>query len=278
MSRILGRAFDILQITDQLNEREISTFKKNKNISSWKKIENVPKELSIYLPDSAIDFINEKKISLKKNPLRIYTYTSVPEYEDEERYIRFCSNKPYEEFEREYAFYIGLLLSSYQMDTEEEFMELGREYDEILPILIDYIYLKNNNKEKDFSIKYLDQIKRDIRLFKKIYNEYKKFNDFSCNAEIHDLSEHEYENYQRLCEEHDEDMEKCIMNHLVELSSLDGTLQIIDKNYSAEEYKELIEELMLNSDENRSSILYQRGIESYGYKRLRKEIEKYKKR
>ena len=68
------------------------------------------------------------------------------------------------------------------------------------------------------------------------------------------------------------------MNQLVELSSLDGTLQIIDKNYSTEEYKELIEELMINSDENRSSILYQRGIESYGYKRLRKEIEKYKKR
>ena len=64
----------------------------------------------------------------------------------------------------------------------------------------------------------------------------------------------------------------------MKLSSLDGMLQIIDKNYSIDEYKKLIEELVKNEDFSRSSILYDRGIESYGYRRLRKEIEKFGKR
>ena len=46
------------------------------------------------------------------------------------------------------------------MDTEEELLEIGKEYDEILPLLLDYLYMKYNfpppvtveNTEDDVSV------------------------------------------------------------------------------------------------------------------------------
>lgn len=276
MSRILGRSYDVYQLVDYLQNNELVDFKKDKSNSSWNIIENVKNDIKPYLPDIAIDFINEEKIDILRSPLRIYTFTSVPQYSDEKRFIRYPSLKPIKEYEREYAYYLGLLLTSYQIDTEEEFLEIGREYDDILPLLIDYLYLKINNKEEEFSLKYVDEIKHYTRYYKRLYDNYHKFYEFSSNAEVHDLSENEYKNFKELCDDKDEDMERITMQNIKKLSALDGMLQIIDKKLSDKEYKELVKELMLNSDENRSFILYDKGIDSFGYKRLRKEIDKYK--
>ncbi len=58
---------------------------------------------------------------------------------------------------------------------------------------------------------------------------------------------------------------------------MDATLQIIDRNLSQAEYKDLIEELMLNPDHNREKIINDKGIETFGFKRLRKEINRVKR-
>lgn len=277
MSRILGRVNDVLQISKELQKIN-QKYKKDNAISSWEEIEEIKDNLSLYLPDIAIDFLNKDKISILKSPFRIYTFTNVPEYEDETRYIRFPSEKPKQEFEREYAFYLGLLLSSYQKDTEEEMFEIGNEYDDLLPLLLEYLYLNKTGSEEKFSLKHLNFLKKYTVSFESSYKKYIKFNEFHNYAETRGLSDKEYDNYLKLSDEEDEIMERVIMDHLVKLSSFDGVLQIKDKDYSLDEYKKLIEELILNKDENRASILYERGIESYGYKRLRKEIDKYKKR
>lgn len=277
MSRILGRANDVLNISNTLKNTDLLSYNKDNRKSSWEKIDNIKEELIDYLPSIAIDFINKDKISILKNPLRIYTFTSVPEYKDENRIIRFPSLTPKKEFEREYAFYLGLLLSSYQNDTEEELLELGREYDDIIPLLIEYVYLKENNLEDRYSIKYLNELKKYTRYYSKNYKKYKKFYDFYNNAETHDLDDREYENFKELSDYYDEEMERVTLPNIIKLSSFDATLQIIDKNYNHLEYKQLIRELMLNKDESRSSILYERGIESYGYKRLNKEINNKKR-
>ena len=277
MSKVLGRVNDVLNASIAFKESDIPKYKKERSTTTWDNIEKVKEDLKIYLPEIAINFINKDKISIYKNPLRIYTFTSVPKYVDEKRYIRYPSISPKKEFEREYAFYLGLLLSSYHMDTEEELLEVGKEYDDILPLLLDYLYMKNNNKEQNFSIKYLNFLKKFLKNYQASYKEYDKFCDFSFNANTYDYDDDKLKRFENLCQSKDNEFELYTMSKIIKLSSLDGILQIIDKNYTKEEYKKLIEELVKNEDFSRSSVLYDRGIESYGYKRLRKEIDKYKK-
>lgn len=276
MSRLLGRSNDVLSISDEL-QYDFPKYQKDETIIPWDEIEKTKNDVFEYLPDVAIDFINKEKIDVLKSPFRLYTFTSVPEYKDEKRFIRFPSKNNKKEYLREYAFYLGLLLSSYQTDNEEEYLEIGKEYDDILPLVLDYIYLKHNNIEDRYSLKYLNFLKKYTKSFKKSHKLYEEFYNFSSNAETRELSDSQYNIFMNLSYEKDEEMERIIMQHMIKLSSFDGSLQIIDKNYSKDEIKKLIEALMLNKDESRSSILYERGIESYGYRSLRKEINKYKK-
>ena len=144
MSRVLGRVNDVLQAVNYIQNTVFPSYVRDNEPSSWKEIINIPKRLNLYLPDSAIDFINKEEIKIVNNPFRKYTLTSVPEDETEKRYIVFPSKKANKEFEREYAFYLGNLLSHYQIDTEEEFLENGKEFDDVLPILFDYLITKEN--------------------------------------------------------------------------------------------------------------------------------------
>ena len=59
MSRVLGRAMDVLQIVNYLQDSELPKYIKDKSTTTWEAIEQVPNKLKIYLPDSAIDFINK---------------------------------------------------------------------------------------------------------------------------------------------------------------------------------------------------------------------------
>ena len=91
MSKILGRAIDVLGTINYIQETDIPKYRRDNNVSSWSIVEDVPNKLKIYLPESAIDFINKEEISIVKSPFRKYTLTSVPTYPDEKRFIRFPS-------------------------------------------------------------------------------------------------------------------------------------------------------------------------------------------
>ena len=68
------------------------------------------------------------------------------------------------------------------------------------------------------------------------------------------------------------------MEDVVKLSAFEATLQITDLDLDNDQIKKLINDLMINEGENRSSVLYDRGIDSYGYKRMKKEIDKYNRK
>ena len=116
MSRLLGRAYDVLSITNYLKDGKIEKFKRDNKLSTWQDIEDTPKKLSLYLSNKAIDFLNREKIYISKSPLRKNTFISVPEFPYEKRIIRFPSLKPKEEFKREYGYFLGTLLSYYQIE------------------------------------------------------------------------------------------------------------------------------------------------------------------
>ena len=68
------------------------------------------------------------------------------------------------------------------------------------------------------------------------------------------------------------------MEDIVKLSAFEETHQITDLDLENDQIKKLINDLMINEGENRSSVLYDRGIDSYGYKRMKKEIDKYNRK
>ena len=51
------------------------------------------------------------------------------------------------------------LLSSYNRDNPKEEYGIPNEYDDTLPLLLEYLYLKYANKEDEFSIKHLNELK-----------------------------------------------------------------------------------------------------------------------
>ena len=81
------------------------------------------------------------------------------------------------------------------------------------------------------------------------------------------------ENFRQLSIDRAYEMEEETKKSVVQLSSLDGALSLIDITKTPDEFKQLIEELMLNKDNDRAQVLRKRKIDSYGYKRLRKEID-----
>jgi len=274
MSRVLGKTQEIINICDYIQESNIQKFERNNKKTTWDSIENTFNTLSFYLPDSAIDYLKEDKIVIKKNPLRKYTFISIPENSNEKRLIRFPSLGAKEEYKRELSFFLGLLLSSYNED-EENMYEISGEFDNFLPYILDYLYLKSDNKESDFSLKYLDKIKNYTKYYKAYNEEYNNFYDVTKEASF-EFTENGYQRYIKDCQKKDEELSKFTIENMNMLSSLEAVLQLIDEILSEKELKLLILKLMLNGDKNRRYILNDYNINVNGYKYLKKELNKYK--
>ena len=116
MSRVYGRSNDVYQISKKLNETEFNEYKKDNRKCSWDDITDTPEKIDMYLPESAINFLTNKKIIIKKNLFSKYTATQIPDNEKEDRIIKFPSAHPKEEYKKDLMFYMGLLLSSFRPD------------------------------------------------------------------------------------------------------------------------------------------------------------------
>ena len=277
MSRVYGRAYDVYSITKLLEETEIKKYKRDNQKTTWADIEYTPEKIITYLPDCAIDFLAEKKVKIMKTPFLKYTMTQIPDNEEQDRFIKFPSLIPKEEFKRELMFYIGMILSNYNRDNDSDEYEISDEYEDTLPLLLEYIYLKLAGKDDKFVIKHLNKLKSYQKNYIYFYDDYKDFEDLKREAEFANLDKIRYEKFQNLCKDKEDEISSLTKDSLSQLSSLEGTLAIIDSCTTKEELKKIIEELMLNKKNNRGIILRGREIESYGYKRLRKEIEKNRK-
>jgi len=126
------------------------------------------------------------------------------------------------------------------------------QFSDVLPLLIEYLYLKEINQEERFSNKNLTDLKLNAYEYKKIYERFEKF--------PYIFSE--------------ENMLRNTLLFLVPLSSMDATLQIVDKyKDKKDELVKLIYDLFENINHNREEVINERDVETFGFKRLRKEIE-----
>ena len=64
------------------------------------------------------------------------------------------------------------------------------------------------------------------------------------------------------------------LSNLLPISSLEAVLQINERNMDKETIKNLLDKLVVNSNHNRREIIDEMGIDSYGYKMLRMEIDR----
>jgi hypothetical protein len=277
MSRVFGRSYDVYQISKLLQEEPIKKFKRDNSLSSWGEIGEAPEKIEMYLPDEAVDFLLREKIKIMKNPFMKYTLTQVPDNASESRFVKFPSLLPREEFKRELLFYVGMLLSDYRKDSKNEENGIENEYMDVIPLILEYLILKEENKEDRFSIKHLNQLRSFNRDYPKFYDSYTEFDELRRDSEFANLEKTKLEKFRRLCQEREDEIIKLTKESISELSSFEGALGVIETAKTKEDFKEIIRLLMLNERGNRGVELYNLGIESYGYKRLRKEISKCKK-
>ena len=278
MSRLLGRSYDAYTVSKELKEAKIRKYKPDNTVTTWKSVENSPEKYEMYLPESAIDFLKSKKIKIYRTPFLIYTDMQIPTMEDQERYIRFPSKIPIERFKTELAYFIGMLLADYRGDDEENLYSFPKEYSDLLPNLLVYFQLKEEGKEEDFLKRHLGILAQYVGTFITDYEAFKDFDEFQKGVNTIFMEPEKYEKFTDLIKENEEKIASATGETLIQLSALDGALQIIDRCESKEDFQKYVEMLFLNPNHDRSSLLRENGIQSYGYKRLRKAIEDYKRK
>ena len=100
----------------------------------------------------------------------------------------------------------------------------------------------------------------------------KNFKDLKLNAYDYKKMYERFKKYPFIYSE--ENMLRNTLLFLVPLSSMDATLQVIDKyGDRKDELLLLIQELFDNNNHNREEIIAKRDINTFGFKRLIKELD-----
>ena len=274
MSKIYGRGYDVYQFYKTISERKIPKYKEHDvKKCSWSEITASSEKIEIYLSKKTIDFLESKEIKITRNIFSRSIMTQIPCPSFDERIIEFPSLIPREEYKRNFNFYLGMLLSGYKEDLDDEVYGIKEEFDDVLPLLLEYLYLKEAGKADEFLSKHFNEIRYTGKSYIKAYDEYNDFIKFRNDSDTSDLDPVRLERFKQLCIDKEHYMNEGIRDCLTPISSLDSVISIYEQIKSPSEYKELIERLMVNEKGNRGLILQDMGIETYGFKQLRKVLD-----
>lgn len=274
MSRLYGRAFDVYQTSNYILQAKIPKYNDDNKKITFEELIDSTGDVEIYLPQTAIDYIINYPIHIVKSPIIPRNMSEFPNKNNPNATIYFKGINFKEEQKRDLVFFLGCVLSHVNPDELPKNNDLPCEYGDILPLLLEYLYLKENNKEDIFLPKHLESLKFNAEKYTKSYEIYHKYLANNGLYESSFLSQKQQEKIEEYNTKLENDFLKNTLTMLVPFSSVDGVLQVIDKTQTKEEYKELIAKLYENKKNNRQDILKDYNIESYGYKRLRKEIDR----
>ena len=250
MSRLYGRVNDVYNISNYLIENYNNKYVKDKSKISNDELENSINYVIPYLSKDNINYINKCDVKIYYNKfIKDTLYSGVGE---EENVIFFKTKDMKEEYKIDLLYFIGDLLRRKSLDYMPDEYDIKCQYSDTLPLLIEYLYLKEVNKEDRFSLRNLSDLQLNAFDYKKLYERFQKYPYIYS----------------------EDNMLRNTLLFLVPLSSMDATLQIIDKYYNnKDELIKLINELVENPNHNREEAMQKRDIETYGFKRLRKEID-----
>ena len=252
MSRLYGRIEDVRSISDYLKENYNGIYTPDKTIIKDSELEHAPNVIESYLTKDIVDYLNGIDIEMYwDRTIRETTYSG---YEEEKTIIAFPTKEMREEYRRDLMYFMGDLLRRKNLDKVPNNMEIICQYSSVLPLLIEYLFLKESGKEDRFSPKNLRDLKISATEYLKRYK--RKIDKPSKEDELLDDT----------------------LVILIALSSMDATLQIRDMFANDKDgLIKLIDELYVNENHNREEIMRRRDIDTYGFKTLRKEIDRYKR-
>ena len=275
MSRLYGRAFDVYQMSNYISETNIPRYIEDKKNISVDDLESTSTILNFYLPDSAIEYIENNNIHILKSPFFPKNMSALHNEKNREASIFFKGVNFKEEHKRELVFFLGAVLSQINADEMPKKDDLPCEYGEIFPLLLEYIYLKENDKEDRFIKKHLYSLKYHGEKYQKIYEDYQRCLVTNKSNQLNFYTQNELVKQEEIIRRQEAEFLGKTLTMLIPYSSVDGVLQIIDNYKSDDEIKDIIEKLFENKNNNRQELLKDYGIESYGFKRLRKEFDKW---
>ena len=272
MSRLYGRAFDVYRTSCELKNNILPKYNEESKKISVNDLVSSTKILDFYLPESAINYIENYPIHVSKSPILPRSVSEFPTLESPDAKIYFKGLNFKEEHKRELAFFLGSVLALMNPDKLPGEDDLPCEYGDLFPLLVEYLYLKENNKEDRFILKHLNALKWNGEKYCKTYEAYNKHLVTDRENELLIYSEDIDSAREDFNRKYEKDFLVNSLTILVPLSSLDAMLQIIDKIKTKEDFKKIVKLVYDNPDNNRQLLLRDYGIESFGHKRLRKEI------
>lgn len=272
MSRLYGKSIDVYSASKDLVDINNFKYKRDNKKTTWEEVESCPEVLDLYLPENAIEIIENNPIKIVASPVVVKQACLLPSKEGEEPTIYFPRWSPIEEYKRELVFFLGEFLAIQSRDEMPKENDLPCEFSNVIGLFLEYLYLKENGKDKLFANKHLEELTYNARNYIKAYKNYQKALVSRKQTELYLLSDEQQERVELGNKQIERQFLNATLTTLIPLSSLDATLQLIDKNLSKNDIKELLRRLVENEDHDRQIIINEIGIDTFGYKRLRKEI------
>lgn len=249
MSRIFGRQYDLESVCRKLVSEQYDIYKPDKNKVSWEDVKMSSSGLDVYLSPKAIELMEKKDFIIARNVLHRNVSTFVFNDPKEASVIIFPTYNAKEEYKARFVKFLGEVVAGNP--------NYDNEYQQLLPLMFEYFYftLRYTNPDDAFEVKNLND---SIKMAKKFISNYKL--------------------YHRIPEYYgDLNFESDILSVLQNISSLDVSLQLIEMmKTSPEKALKIIDDIILKKGQT-YDILADNDIYSYGYKTLRKTIEKRKK-
>lgn len=273
MSRLYGRSLDVYSVSKHLVDNKPEKHKREKDKTTWEEVTECPSLIEDYLPSSAVKIIESKPIRVVGSPFVVKEGSLFVEGEDPT--LLFPRWTPIDEYKRELVYFLGTVLANENCDKMPNDNSIPCEFSSVLSLLLEYLYLKEQGKEDSFSPKHLKELLYNAKKYIISYDNYhknlldKRAYDMFSDGGYQDLGE--LDSYY---DKQEKDILKATLQCLVPYSSMDATLQIIERYKDKAEIKELIDMLVQNPNNDRQKALNDLGIETYGYNSLKKEIDR----
>ena len=246
MSRLFGRSYDVYGVSKHLEKCLFPVYFGDENKTTWESVVEAPSKIELYLPQKTIDYINNTPIKLCRSFFTREVLMFFPP-NGKEATLCFPPGKAKEEYKRDAIFFTGRLLANHSKDYLPKQNDIACSCNDVLPLLLEYLYLREIGKEKDFFNKYSRDLVENAEKFIKVFDRYEAFEDRKKASDIFGISDR----LERMEKSNEKAILAKTLSNVVPLSSMDATLQIEDEYENPEEIKTVIEELFDNPEHNR---------------------------
>ncbi len=260
------RSTDVFEILMEIRKSKIEKYKENFSLIEWDDLEKAKNKILLYIPKGAVDFLNSKEIKINKTSVLSKEGESISKNGEMSLNLH---NIPREEHIKKYLSCLGKVLNDYSPDINVDFSE----YQNLISFLLEYLYLKDLNKESEFKKEHLYKLLVSAKKYLKLYSKYyddllsmgKKITKTSSEIDIQRIEDSMTNRKIEFVEE--------TGFYLSKLSSLDVTLTIANDIDDPEDFQSILALLINNKDHNRSKIINDLGISSYNFNSIRKELK-----